>query len=384
MYVPTFQGLRVVDLVRSTAPRSSCFPFDAPRCRRFYRARNAIYHLFLALGSRKTVTVLAPDYNSGNEIAAIDAAGGRIHYYTVDRDMQLDPYEVERLCKLHNPDVLYVIHYLGWPQPMTALVDLCRRRGMFLVEDCALALLSASGDRSLGTFGDWSIFCLYKTLPVPNGALLVENATALEGLDRLRLRPVSKASVAGRTAELLVQRLRSRVDTVGAVLQAGKRALGHAAGAMDVDRAKVGDIGFDLSEVDFAMSSFSNRLLERLDFADIRRRRVKNFQILSELVDNKAKVCPRLPPGACPLFLPILVADKPAAANALRRRGVEALEFWNYGMEACDRQASATTRFLRQHVLGLPIHQDLTPRHISHMAQLVSGLHLSTTQLVMA
>ena len=120
--------------------------------------------------------------------------------------MTLDPDDVERHCRAHNPDLLYVIHYAGWPQPMSELVDLCRRRGMLLVEDCALSLLSEVDGRPLGSFGDWSVFCLYKTLPLPNGALLVQNGPRLESLERLQLREAGSASVLGRTAELLVQR----------------------------------------------------------------------------------------------------------------------------------------------------------------------------------
>lgn len=379
MYIPTFQGLSAMDLLRPSGSGASCFPFDVPDALRFYRARNAIYHLFRALGSRKPkVTVLAPDYNSGNEVAAIEAAGARIRYYSVGLDMQADPAEIERLCRTHDPDVLYVIHYLGWPQPMPALVDVCRQRDMWLVEDCALALLSALDDRPLGAFGDWAIFCLYKTLPVPNGALLVQNTTRLEPLERLRLRHAGTASVIGRTAELAVQRLRSRADSIGVALQALKRSVGRAAGALDVDRAKVGDIGFNLAEVDLQMSAVSERLLQRLDFANIRRKRVENYHRLSQQLDGRiTKVRPDMPEGVCPLFLPILVGDKSAAAATLRRTGVEALEFWNYGMASCDREASPNARFLREHVLGLPVHQDLTARHISHMARRVSGLHLS-------
>ena len=36
-----------------------------------------------------------------------------------------------------------------------------------------------------------------------------------------------------------------------------------------------------------------------------------------------------LPDGVCPLFFPIVVGDKAAAARALQQRGVDALEFWN-------------------------------------------------------
>src|SRR5262249_53512932 len=158
------------------------------------------------------VVVLAPEYNSGNEVLAMRAAGATVRYYPIGFDMQLDPIEVERLCSLHNPGVLYVTHYAGWPQPMRQILDLARRRGMLVVEDCARALLSEADGQPLGSFGDWSIFCLYKTLPVPNGAALVANRPTLvqsrstiETLNRVHLRAAGMATVAGRTAEIAVQ-----------------------------------------------------------------------------------------------------------------------------------------------------------------------------------
>lgn len=375
MFVPTYQGLSATDFVRPAGARTSCFPFNVAHRLPFYRARNAIYHLFRALlASNPRLTVLAPDYYSGNEILAMRAAGATIHYCPVDRNMQLDPEDVERLCALHDPDVLYVIHYVGWPQPMPAFVDLCRRRGMLLVEDCALSLLSEMDGRPLGTFGDWAVFCLYKTLPLPNGALLVQNTTRLESLERLRLRPAGSASVLGRTAELLVQRIRGRANGVGAALQVVKRGMGRAAGALDVRRANVGDIGFDLADADLAMSRVSERLLDRLDFAEIRRRRVENYRSLGEqLGEDVIAVFPEMRDGVCPLFFPILVPDKHAAAVALQQRGVDALEFWNDGVEPGGSEMSADARFLREHVLELPIHQDLTPDHIAYLARQVSS-----------
>ena len=380
-FVPTYQGLSAADFVRPTpAARAACFPFDVPDRLPFYRARNAIYHLVRALRERHPqLAVLAPDYNSGNEILAMRSAGAQIQYYPVDRRMQLDPDAVERLCVQHRPDVLYVIHYAGWPQPMPALVDLCRRRGMLLVEDCALSLLSGMDGRPLGSFGDWSVFCLYKTLPLPNGALLVQNTTRLEALQRLPLRQAGAASVLGRTAELLVQRIRGRANGVGAALQVVKRGMGLAAGALDVRRANVGDIGFNLDEVNLAMSGVSARLLDRFDFEDIRRRRVENYRLLDAQLDaSVVRVFPALPDGVCPLFFPILVADKPAAARAVQQRGIDALEFWNDSTES-GSEMSADARFLRAHVLELPIHQDLTPRHIAHVARQVSALPLGRT-----
>ena len=56
----------------------SAFRSRAPHRLPFYRARNAIYHLFRALlETNPGLTVLVPDYNSGNEILAIAPPGRR-------------------------------------------------------------------------------------------------------------------------------------------------------------------------------------------------------------------------------------------------------------------------------------------------------------------
>src|SRR5262245_56496741 len=102
-YVPMYQGLSAADFVRSGSAGDQCFPFNVPDRLPFYRARNAIYHLFRALlASKPDLVVLAPDYNSGNEILAIRAAGATIRYCPVRRDMTLHPDDVEKHCQVHN------------------------------------------------------------------------------------------------------------------------------------------------------------------------------------------------------------------------------------------------------------------------------------------
>jgi dTDP-4-amino-4,6-dideoxygalactose transaminase len=379
MYVPTYQGLSALDLLRPAAAGPRAFPFESAGIG-FYRARNAIYCLFAALRATKPrLTVLVPDYNSGNEILALQAAGATLHYYRIGRDMQPDPQEIAELCVRYDVDVLYVIHYLGWPQPLDTLSAICRTHDMMLVEDCALSLLSEPGGQALGATGDWSVFCLYKTLPVPNGALLVQNNRPLASLARLNLRSAGAASVLGRIAELGVQRLRGRSSAAGAALQSVKRALGKAAGALDVDRAKVGDLGFNLADVDLGMSGASARLLRGFDFDDIRRKRTTNFRHLASRLEGRVPaVHSHLADGVCPLFFPILVDDKAATARQLNDRGVAALQFWNHGAEGTAAAESPAVRYLRAHVLALPIHQDLSARQLDYMAEHVANLNLKS------
>jgi dTDP-4-amino-4,6-dideoxygalactose transaminase len=237
--------------------------------------------------------------------------------------------------------------------------------------------LSGTDGRPLGAFGDFAIFCLYKTLPVPNGGLLVRNSGSLRGLDRLASEGCGIASVGGQAAELLVRRLRGRWATAGRALSAAKGRLGRALRVLPAKRVTVGDIGFSLSDVNTRISGLSRLLLRHFDYEGIRARRRANFLRMRErLQGDVAMLREDLEPGVCPLFFPILVDDKQAAAAALWRRGIEAVQFWNYGDPQAASEEGPDARYLRDHVLEIPIHQDITFDQIDYAARQILDLEL--------
>jgi len=362
-------------LFPSAGPKELPFPLRAGRGTYFYMARNGIYHLLRALGFHAGQTVLVPDYHHGVEVQAIQAAGASIRYYAVNRHLELDLDEVARLCR-SNPRALYVTHFLGWPQPIDELAALCRERGIMLIEDCALALLSQAGQRPLGTFGHYAVFCLYKTLPVPNGGLLVQHAKVPEELMPLALRSCSLASVGGRSLDLALEWVRGRSDRLGKILGLPKKALAQLLNALGVERQPAGTAAFDLAHVNLRMSSLCHGLVKRFDYEQIRRTRRANFLRLQERLAGRVTV-PRqeLGEGVCPLLFPLLVPDKPSAARALRQRGIGALEWWSHA-PAIKTGASSDSQLLRDHLLGLPIHQDVTPSQVEYMADQVLRLEL--------
>lgn len=376
MYVSAWPGLTPAAFFRSPVESARPFPLSAIQSIAFYRARNAIYHLFRALDGGRGRTVLVPDYHSGNEIAAIRAAGAHVRFYHVGRDLQPDLEQIEHLCR-DGARALLTIHYLGWPQPVDELARIASRHGTVVVEDCALAMLSEANGWSLGTFGQFAIFCLYKTLPLPHGGMLVQNSRRLKELDTLDLRSCGALSLAGRTAELWLEHLRSVADTPGRILFALKRGAGRALSAVQMDRVPVGDMGFDLDAVHVAMSPVCQRLLQTFDYQGIRQRRRANYLRLSASLSGRiTPLFPRLDEGVCPLFFPLLVADKHAAARALWARGIQAVEFWNDGDPEATGRGFEDAQFLRDHVLELPIHQDITARQLDYIADQILGLRV--------
>jgi dTDP-4-amino-4,6-dideoxygalactose transaminase len=374
MFVPAWPVLRPSQLVGSLSRAPLPFPLGRPGALRFYVARGAIYHLFRALGGGE---VLASAYHHGNEIRALRAAGASVRFYGVDRHLEPDLAQLDRLCR---PPVraLFLIHYLGWPQPVAQLAALCRERGILLVEDCALALLAETGGRPLGSFGDFSVFCLYKTLPVPNGGVLASQGPMPAALRELDLRACGRASLAGRSAELLLAGFRRRWNGLGAALCGLKQAAGRGMTALGIRRVPVGDEGFNAAQAGLAMSSLSWDVARRCDHESIRRRRRANYQLMLDLLAGRvAAVKESLPEGVCPLFFPLLVADKAEAMRALGSKGIETVPFWNEGDPEAAARDFPDVRFLRRHVLELPIHQDVSADQVEYMARQVLGLRLA-------
>ncbi len=376
MYLPAWPGLGVKELLGMSPCHPLPFPLEVGNATYFHTARSAIYYLFKELVKSGRAVVLVPDYHMGNEVRAIRASGARIVWYPATRRFEINLDALRRSCQRARAQVLFVIHYAGWPQPIEALRALCNEYGLILVEDCAMALLTESGGRPVGTFGDYAIFCLYKTLPLPDGAVLAQNRGLFDQLTHLPLRRSGRIFTAGRIAELGLEQVRSRRPQMGRLLMDWKQGAGRLLTRLRVERVPVGDTGFDVANVDIGMAPLSRRLLSRLDYDAIKKRRREHFHVLGEEFVAEA-VRTDLAPGVCPLFFPLLVADKGRAAQALWSRGVMATPLWNEGDVSLGSHEGEDSRFLRRHVLELPIHQDLSREHIEYMARRVRDLGIA-------
>jgi perosamine synthetase len=347
------------------------YPLAAGDRKFFYVARNGIYHLFRTLSLASNENVLVPNYHSGNETSAMRAAGVDMRFYPIRRDWRPDLEALERLCNSQTR-ALYVIHFAGWPQPIKWMAQFCRERGLLLIEDCALSCLSEFEGRPLGSFGDYAIHCLYKTLPLPNGAVLTQNRGNLD-LSRIPAAAPANLSVMGRSVELILESLRAAFPLPGAALAGLKAGFGRLLTALSVERDRVGNIGFDPNKVDQEMSGVCHWLLAHFDYERIRARRRANFTMLEERLRDKASTLPiSLSAGVCPLFFPILVEDKGNVAAHLRRRGIGVVEFWNEGDPAACGPGSEDATFLRRHLLELPIHQNVTEAQLDYISKEVA------------
>src|SRR5438105_12448455 len=169
-----------------------------------------------------------PAYHHGVELETLLAAGLKHVFFRVDAQMRCDFEDARRRV---TPEVrgLYVIHYGGFPQDMEAARQLASELGVPMIEDCALALLSRNGDKPLGSTGDLSVFCLYKTLPVPNGGALLARGRFRDELHRLpEVDAPGWASTASHLCGSLLSNLELRAGPFGRTVRDAIRDVGHS------------------------------------------------------------------------------------------------------------------------------------------------------------
>ncbi len=345
------------------------YPLNEPGLRYLYSARNGIYALAQLLGLRGE-EILFPAYFCGVEVEALLAAGVKLRFFPVRARMRIDPEEVAAAI-LPQTRAIYLIHYLGFPGPVEEIQRLCRERGLLLIEDCALSLLSCLGERPLGSFGDAAVFCFYKTVPVPNGgALLLHSGRAIELAEGVA--PSLVALIPDMALSLLLN-FEMRGSHLSRILRQGVRSLGQAVLRLTGSkRATMGLPYFDPAHLGLAMSTLSQTVLRVQDFPAIIAQRRRNYSVLLEHLRELAPpIFEELPPGVCPLFYPLQVPNKPAVQAWLQARGVETVDFWRWGHRLVPPGVFPEVDELRRTILWLPCHQDLTTTAVERMAMIV-------------
>jgi perosamine synthetase len=86
----------------------------------------------------------------------------------VDSSYNIDPVDVERKITPRTRAII-AVHLFGNPCDMDALVDISRRHGVALIEDCAQAHLTRYKGRFVGTIGDIGCFSFMQSKHMTTG-----------------------------------------------------------------------------------------------------------------------------------------------------------------------------------------------------------------------
>lgn len=141
----------------------------------------ALHLALLALGIGANDEVIVPTLTYIATANAVSYCGATPVFADATPDTwQIDPSDVERKITPKTKAVI-AVHLYGHPCDMRSLQALCRRYGLFLIEDCAEAIGSQYEGQHVGQFGDISTFSFFgnKTMTTGEGGMVVTNDRTL-------------------------------------------------------------------------------------------------------------------------------------------------------------------------------------------------------------
>lgn len=138
------------------------------------KARVAVFLAVRGIVRPGRKVILSP-YTISDVVNMVICAGGVPVFADLERKTcNVDPAEIERLIDDETGAVL-VTHLHGLACDMDRIVELCRARGVPLIEDAAQAFGARFAGRPVGTFGDAAAFSfgMYKNVNSFFGGMLV-------------------------------------------------------------------------------------------------------------------------------------------------------------------------------------------------------------------
>jgi dTDP-4-amino-4,6-dideoxygalactose transaminase len=136
----------------------------------------------IALGVKPGDHVIVTPRSYFASVSSVVNAGGVPVFADVERDSQnLTAETIERVLTPQTRGIL-LVHLAGWPCELDPIVELARRRGLWVIEDCAQAHGATYRGRPVGSIGDigaWS-FCQDKILTTGGeGGMVTTNDQSL-------------------------------------------------------------------------------------------------------------------------------------------------------------------------------------------------------------
>jgi perosamine synthetase len=356
---------RTVNLLSSPSPRWS-------------QARYAIYAVLKTLEITSGDEVLLPSYICAAAVEPVHASGAKSVFYRVTAGCEADVADIEMRITPRTRAVL-IVHYFGFPNSsLLQLRDLCNRKGLALIEDCAHVLGTDADQLSLGQVGDAAIYSLRKFLPIPDGAVLRWNRESNSTSTSLRSEPwLSTMKHAVNLAEQVWPPMQTAADCARALVKGG-RGRGDAGTdrkAIEVKEELVSpEVAFRTENIHLAMSPVSACIIQHTDLAEVAGLRIRNYRELSLRLRDVVGVrllFEEVPSGICPWTLPLTIDDQPLPHQKMRELGIPAVGWDAVRPREVRPGEFPVADYLYNNVSFLPVHQSLTLPQIDTMVSAV-------------
>lgn len=128
----------------------------------------ALHLAYLSLGIGEGDDVLCPAMSHVATAHAIELVGARPVFMDCGVHGNIRPQDIEEYIT-PNTKAITLVHFLGRPCRMDSIMAIAKDYGLFIIEDCALALGSIYEGKHVGLWGDVGAFSFYPAKHITTG-----------------------------------------------------------------------------------------------------------------------------------------------------------------------------------------------------------------------
>lgn len=149
--------------------------FGVPYAFAFNSGRESLYAILKALNLKKGDEVILQSFTCMVVVNSIVWNGLKPVYTDIDpNDYNMDPRELEKKISKRTK-VVMVQHTFGVPANMVKIQEICKKRKLILIEDCAHSMGATVSGKYVGTIGDIGFFSLgrSKVISCVSGGMII-------------------------------------------------------------------------------------------------------------------------------------------------------------------------------------------------------------------
>lgn len=241
----------------------------------------------------------------------------KYEFYKIHADLSVDMEDIK--SKMDNPNVkaILLIHWFGFPQKCVfELKELCNKKGVALIEDCAHTINGYYKEKKLGSIGDYALFSLHKVLTTENGGMLQIN------------------------------------DIANMQIFAGER-----------ETIAIADL------LQYA----------KTDLDKIAEKKLRNYNAYLEYLNKDSDlfdiIYPELEEGIVPNNFPVFIKNynRFLLYNELEIMGIPTVVLYYRMIEELNKDEYPVSYEIADTILNLPIHQDIEVEDVKHIAEVLNN-----------
>jgi dTDP-4-amino-4,6-dideoxygalactose transaminase len=320
--------------------------------------------------------VIIPAYTCFTVPSAIAKAGLKIKL--CDISLETLDLDVEKLSRLINENTLAVlpVYHFGLAHPISDIIDICREKKVFVIEDVAQGMGAKFRNQFLGTFGDLGFFSLGrgKNLTTIEGGIILIQDEEISSLLKKELSNLRKSPGIEFFWKTLIYRIFLSPYLFWVPERIPALKLGESEFSLDFDL-------FSLSEY---QAKLGTSLLPRLE--EINQARIKNASyLISGLKDFDGISLFPLPAEAYSVYLrlPILFKDsseREKVFQSLKKKNLGASKMYPTSLDKIPGiekyLVPRSDEFSKSHlvektILTLPTHQYLKETDLQKIIKVI-------------